>query len=305
MSKGQDPVNIPIASASAFVEAPPPSRAFKRFIRIFLGRKLVIFGVVVIALFITASIFAPWLSPHDPNKPNIIEMLQNPSLKHPLGTDSLGRDTLSRIIYGSRVSLVVGLVAVGFAAVIGMTLGLVAGYFGRITGMIIMRLQDAIMAIPMILLALTIAALLGGGIQNVVIALGIALIPAYARLMCGQVLSIMENDYIMASNSIGTSHIKIMLKHVVPNCLPPLIVLITMQIGLAILSEASLSFLGIGINPPDAAWGSMVSEGYKFLLKRPILSIAPGGAIMLVVFAFNMIGDGLRDALDPKLRGTL
>jgi peptide/nickel transport system permease protein len=298
-------MNHATASTGAFVETPPQSKAFKRFVRVFLGRKLVAFGVVVIALFIISAIFAPWLAPYDPNRSNIKEMFTNPGLEHPLGTDSLGRDTLSRMIYGSRVSLVVGVVAVGIAAIIGMALGLIAGYFGRVIGMIIMRLQDALMAIPMILLALTIAALLGGGIQNVVIALGIALIPAYARFMCGQVLTVMGNDYIMASNSIGTSHIQIMLKHVVPNCMSPLIVLITMQIGLAILSEASLSFLGIGINPPDAAWGSMVSEGYKYLLKSPILSIAPGGAIMLVVFAFNMVGDGLRDALDPKLRGTL
>ena len=193
----------------------------------------------------------------------------------------------------------------GIAAVIGMALGLLAGFYGRITNTLIMRFLDALMAIPMILLAVTIAAVLGGGMKNVVIALGIALIPPYARLMCGQVLIVKQNDYITASRAGGASNIRIMLSHVLPNCFPPLIVLLTMQIGMAILSEASLSFLGIGIKPPDAAWGSMVSEGYQNLLRAPILSIAPGLAMMLVVFAFNMVGDGLRDALDPKLRGTL
>jgi peptide/nickel transport system permease protein len=298
-------MNIAQVNKAQTVQVSRRSKGLKRFVRVFLGRKLVIFGVVVIGILLIAAIFAPLISPYNPNEQNLRELTASPSWSHPLGTDTLGRDTLSRIIFGSRASLIVGLVAVGIAASIGMTLGLIAGYFGGLVSAVIMRTMDALMAIPMILLAVTISALLGGGLQNVVIAIGVSLIPAYARLMCGQVLTVKQNDYIVASNSIGTSNIRIMLTHIVPNCLPPLIVLITMQLGLAILSEASLSFLGIGIKPPDAAWGSMVSEGYKFLLKAPILSIAPGLAIMLVVFAFNMVGDGLRDALDPKLRGTL
>jgi ABC-type dipeptide/oligopeptide/nickel transport system permease subunit len=157
----------------------------------------------------------------------------------------------------------------------------------------------------MILLALLIASLLGGGVKNVMLALGIAMLPGYARLMCGQVLSIKENDYILAEHSAGASHLRIMLRHILPNCLPPLLVLLTMQIGAAILAEAGLSFLGVGIEPPAAAWGLMVSDGRMYLLTNPVLSFAPGIAIMLVVFAFNMVGDGLRDALDPRLRGTL
>jgi len=186
-----------------------------------------------------------------------------------------------------------------------MSLGLVAGYFGGITYILIMRFIDALMAVPMILLALTIAAVLGGGLGNVVIAIGIALIPVYTRLMCGQAMTIKQYDYIIAARSLGASDLVIMIKHVAPNCFAPLIVLITMQIGISVLAEAGLSFLGIGINPPGAAWGAMVSEGYRYLTVSPILSFAPGIAIMLVVFAFNMIGDGLRDALDPRLRGTL
>jgi peptide/nickel transport system permease protein len=286
-------------------ETPRQPNELRRFIRVFLGRGIVIFGFAVLLLLVIAALFAPLLAPYDPYEPDMKVLLAQPSSSHLLGTDTLGRDTLTRIIYGSRVSLIVGIVAVAVAATIGMSLGLLAGYFGGIINLIIMRVMDALMAVPMILMAVTISALLGGGTINVVIAIGVALIPAYARLMCGQVLTVKQNDYITASHAIGASNSRIMVSHVLPNCFPPLIVLMTMQIGMAILSEASLSFLGIGIKAPEAAWGSMVSEGYVYLLQNPVLSIAPGAAIMLVVFAFNMVGDGLRDALDPKLRGTL
>jgi len=169
----------------------------------------------------------------------------------------------------------------------------------------LMRIVDALMCFPMILLALVIAILLGNGLKNVMIALGIAMLPGYARLMCAQVLSVKENDYVLAARSTGASNFRTIIRHIFPNCLPPLIVLITMQIGAAILAEAGLSFIGVGIQPPNAAWGTMVSDGQSYLLTNPLLSAAPGIAIMLVVFSFNMIGDGLRDALDPRLRGTI
>jgi peptide/nickel transport system permease protein len=194
---------------------------------------------------------------------------------------------------------------VAIATILGMALGTIAGYFGGWTYNIIMRFIDALMAFPMILLALVIAALLGGGFKNVIIALSVSLLPAYARLMCGQVLTVKQNDYIQAEKAIGSSNMRIMLQHVVINCLPPIIVLVTMMLGSTILAEAGLSFLGIGITPPTPAWGSMVSDGRDYLLQLPILSFAPGLALMLVVFAFNMVGDGLRDALDPRLRGQL
>jgi len=212
---------------------------------------------------------------------------------------------LSRLIYGSRTALMVGFISVGIASIIGITLGLVSGYFGGMMNIIIMRAMDAFMCFPMILLALVIAAVLGGGIHNVIIALSVAIIPGYARVMHGLTLSIKENDYIMAEQAMGAGHGRTMLRHVLPNALPPLIVLMTMQLGNLILAEASLSFLGIGIEPPGAAWGAMVNDGYRFLLRNPVLSFAPGLAIMLVVFAFNMVGDGLRDALDPRLRGLI
>jgi peptide/nickel transport system permease protein len=278
---------------------------FRRFTRVLFSRVPVIFGVVVILLVIVAAVFAPLLTPYDPYEQDWNQTLQNPSSHHLLGTDSLGRDVLSRLIYGSRNSLMIGVVALAIAAIFGMSLGLIAGYFGGWINTIIMRVIDSLMSFPMILLALVIAALLGGGMRNVMVAIGISMLPGYARLMCGQVLSVKENDYVLAEHAAGATDLRIMLRHILPNCFPPLIVLVTMQIGAAILAEAGLSFLGIGIEPPAAAWGLMVEDGRSYLLTNPILSFAPGLAIMLVVFGFNMVGDGMRDALDPRLRGTI
>jgi peptide/nickel transport system permease protein len=278
---------------------------FSRFLRVLFSRGLVIFGTGIILVVIITAFFAPLLAPYNPYDQDLSQSLAKPSSEHWLGTDSLGRDTLSRLIYGSRNSLMVGIVALSIAAIIGITMGLLGGYLGGWVYTIIMRFVDSLMCFPMILLALVIASLLGGGMKNVMIALGIAMLPGYARLMCGQVLSVKEYDYVLAANSEGASKLRIMLSHIAPNCFPPLIVLMTMQIGAAILGEAGLSFLGIGIDPPAAAWGLMVNDGRYYLMTNPILSFAPGLAIMFVVFAFNMVGDGLRDALDPRLRGVL
>jgi peptide/nickel transport system permease protein len=293
------------ADLSGLSEAPVRVSELRRFFKVFMGRWLVAFGMVVVIIFLFAAAFAPWLVPYDPYQENFDELLQQPSAQHFLGTDTLGRDILSRIIYGSRTTLMVGVIALGIAAVFGMMIGLVAGYFGGWVYQVIMRIVDALMAFPMILLALVIAALLGGGLRNVMIALGISLLPGYARLMCGQVLSAKSNDYVIAERSIGASDMRIMMRHIFPNCWPPLIVMITLMMGSTILAEAGLSYLGIGIEAPAAAWGGMINDGYPRLITNPMLSVAPGIAIMLVAFAFNMVGDGLRDALDPRLRGTL
>jgi len=277
----------------------------RRFFRVFLGRGLVVFGLIILIIFLVTAAFGPLFSPYDPVAQNLRDTLANPSGEYLLGTDYLGRDTLSRLIYGARMSLMVGVVAVGIAAIVGMTIGLLAGFYGSWVNAILMRIVDTLMSFPMILLALLLAGLLGGGLNNVMIALGVAMIPAYARLMCGQVLSIRETDYVMAAKSVGSRNYRIMLRHILPNALPPLIVLVTMQIGAAILAEAGLSYLGIGISPPTATWGSMVSDGFQYLVTNPLLSFLPGLAIMFVVFAFNMVGDGLRDAFDPSLRGTI
>jgi len=286
-------------------KAPPRFNELRRMLRVFISRKIVALGLVIITVLLVSAVFSPLLAPYDPYEQNLEETLKSPNSAHWLGTDAIGRDTLSRIIYGTRTSLMIGIVAISIAAFIGMFLGLIAGYFGGQTYAFVMRFIDAQMCFPPILIALLVAGMLGGGLKNVMIAIGISLIPAYGRLMCAQVLTVKENDYVLAARAAGASNLRIMTRHVVPNCFPPLIVLITMNIGMAILSEAGLSFLGLGIAPPGAAWGAMVSDGYLYLKTHPILSFAPGLAIMLVVFAFNMVGDGLRDALDPRLRGTL
>jgi peptide/nickel transport system permease protein len=293
------------AGATLIETAPPQVSEFRRFVRAFCSRGVVVFGLIIILGFLLTAALANWIAPYDPYKQNLSAALLQPSAEHLLGTDYLGRDTLSRIIYASRNTLMVGVIALGIAAVVGMILGLIAAYFGGWLQSVIMRFIDALMAFPMLVLALIIASLLGGGLKNVMIALGIALIPGYARLMCNEVLSIKENDYIVAGHSIGASNVRLMFRHIVPNALPPFIVLITMMMGMTILAEAGLSFLGIGIERPSAAWGSMISDGYQYLLTNPVLAFAPGICIMLVVFSFNMVGDGLRDALDPRLRGTL
>jgi peptide/nickel transport system permease protein len=287
------------------VVATPRVNEFRRIIKVMFSRWVVIFGTVMIVLLVFTAIFAPILATYDPYEQNLRATLQQPNREHFLGTDELGRDLLSRIIYGSQISLLVGIVTVTIAAVAGMLLGLIAGYYGRWADNVIMRIIDALMALPPMVLMLAIAAVLGGGLKNILIAVGIGMIPTYARLMRGQVISIRETDYIMASRSVGAHHIRVMFWHILPNCFAPLIVLITVNLGTAILAEASLSFLGIGITPPTPTWGSMVSLGYKYLLSNPILSLAPGVAIMLVVLSFNMVGDGLRDALDPRLRGII
>jgi peptide/nickel transport system permease protein len=281
------------------------SSEFKRFRRVFFGRNLVVFGLMVIVALILMAIFAPWVAPYDPYALDMSQTLLQPCRAHLLGTDALGRDLLSRLIFGSRIALLVGVLAVGSAAILGMTIGLIAGYLGGWVSIIFMRITDSLMAFPMVLLALLIAGILGGGLKNVMVALIIGLTPSYARLMYGQTLSIKENDFVLAGQSMGATNIRIMLRHVLPNCLPPLIVQITMMIGMAILAEASLSFLGVGIKPPAAAWGTIVFEGYQYLRTYPFLSLIPGFAVMVVVFSFNMVGDGLRDALDPRLRGVL
>jgi peptide/nickel transport system permease protein len=290
---------------SSVNEAPPRVNELRRFFRVFLGRGLVVFGLVVILAFLVIAIFAPQIAPYDPLKRNLSEALQQPNAQHLLGTDAIGRDTLSRLIYGTRISLIVGVLVVIIAGGIGVILGAISGYFGGVIGAVIMRLMDTLMTVPMMVLALTISALLGGGLKNVVIALGFGLIPGYARLMAAQVLVAKETDYVLAEHSMGANNWRIIVRHIVPNCFSPILILVTMMMGTTILAEAGLSFIGIGITPPTAAWGAMVNDGYKYLLDHPVLSIAPGVAIMLMVFSFNMVGDGLRDALDPRLRGVI
>jgi ABC-type dipeptide/oligopeptide/nickel transport system permease subunit len=289
----------------ADVQVPPRVSEFKRVISVMFRRRVVAVGVLVIAMLVVTALLAPVIVPHDPYEQELSTRLAPPSATHILGTDELGRDVLSRLIYGARISLLVGIVAITIAGTIGMALGLIAGYFGGWTNIIIMRFTDALLALPPLVLMLAIAAVLGGGLFNVLVAIGIAMMPTYCRLMCGQVATLKENEYVTALHSMGARNSRIMFYHLIPNAFPPLLVLLSVNLGTAIMMEATLSYLGIGITPPTATWGGMVSNGYRFLLTNPVISFAPGCAILIVVLAFNMVGDGLRDALDPRLRGII
>lgn len=284
---------------------PPKISPFKRFLRIFLKRKVVVISLIVLFIVILAAIFAPLISPYDPIKTDLKNVLQHPSPEHPLGTDALGRDELSRVIFGARVSLLVGLVSVVIAGSIGMLLGLVAGISSKWISGAIMRFVDALMAAPLIIMALFLASALGTGMGNVMLAVGIAMMPTYVRITRGQVISIKNSDYVLAGTLSGAGTVKNAIVHILPNCISPLIVLMTMNLGIAILAEAALSFLGMGVNPPRPTWGAMISDGYAQIRSLPVLSIAPGVVIILVVLAFNIVGDALRDTLDPRLRGSL
>ncbi|SHI17488.1 peptide/nickel transport system permease protein [Sporobacter termitidis DSM 10068] len=282
----------------------PPVNEFKRFVKVFFKRKVVFVGFVLVVLMLLMAVFAGVIAPYGPYDQDLHNVLAAPGGAHLLGTDALGRDLLSRIIYGSRVALSVGIFTVLVSAAVGTLIGLIAGYAEGAAQVIIMRLTDAMMSIPNLVFSIIIVSLLRAGVPGVVLAIAFTLLPGYIRLVNGQVMSVKQNDYVMAERSMGTRKARILFRHILPNCLSPLIVQMTMMMGVAILQEASLSFLGLGILPPTAAWGSLCYDGYKYLMMRPLLSIAPGLAIMILVFAFNMVGDGLRDALDPKLRGT-
>ncbi len=292
-------------NVSMIPEKAPRVSELRRFIRIFFKRWVVIVGLIILFMVLFTAIFAPLLAPYGPYEIAAGMSLELPSDQHWLGTDLLGRDSLSRLIYGSRIALAVGFITVAIASVIGISLGMLAGYAGGTAYMIIMRAVDTLMCFPGFILLMFLASILGNGLRNVIIALSIGTIAGYVRVMCGLTLSLKQNDYIMAEKSIGAGNLRTMLIHILPNAFPPLIVLMTMQLGTLILAEAGLGFLGMGIVPPEAAWGSMVNESYVYLQSNPWLCFAPGIAIFLVVFSFNMVGDGLRDALDPRLRGLL
>ena len=303
MANQQEPT--PFDDAMGAAVAPPKRSEFKRVVRVYFGRQLYTIGFIICVILIVVAIFAPFIAPYDPGATNMSIVKQEPTAAHWLGTDQLGRDLLSRIIYGTRISLVIGFSAVFASAVIGMLMGLVAAHFGGWVFAIIMRITDALMALPGIILVLLIAGLAGGGIPVVIFALGFGGIAAQCRMMCGLALSVKQNDYVLAAKAIGMSNWRIMLTQIFPNAFPPLMVSITMGIGGVVLGEAGLSFLGIGVQPPTPSWGGMVNDGQAYLLQNPLISIAPGIAIMLLVFGFNMVGDGLRDAIDPRLRGVI
>jgi peptide/nickel transport system permease protein len=257
-------------------------------------------GVLVAMLFLAAT--ADVLTPYDPNYQNYTDLLQPPSLDHAFGTDQIGRDVYSRVVYGTRISLQVGVIAVGIALSVGVVLGLLAGFYGGWIDEALMRVMDAIHAFPALVLALAITAALGAGITNVMIAIGIVYMPSYARLVRGQVLSVRERDFVVAAQVLGAQPPRLMLRHIWPNVTAPIIVQASLNVSSAILTEASLSFLGLGVRPPTPSWGSSLQAGYQYLSVAPWLSLYPGLAIFIAVLGLNLLGDGLRQLLDPRLR---
>jgi peptide/nickel transport system permease protein len=264
--------------------------------------KLAVVGLIVLILIILAAILAPILAPHDYAAQNSKASYAGPSAAHLLGADKLGRDLLSRLIYGARASLAMGAISVAIAALIGITIGAIAGFFGGWTDNIAMRFLDIYQSIPMLLLCVTLAAILGPSLQNAIIALGVCSVPGYARLMRASVLTVREKEFIESARAVNASNTRIILQHILPNSMAPLIVEITMGIGSCILAGSLLSFVGIGVQPPTPEWGTMIAEGRNAMRQHPTLALYPGICVMLSVLACNLLGDGLRDALDPRLR---
>ncbi|MGY4258346.1 peptide/nickel transport system permease protein [Bradyrhizobium sp. USDA 4516] len=286
----------PLAAAETLES--PARRAWRRLIR----RKGAVLGLTVIALFILLAVFAPLIVPYDPVATSWSLVRKAPSAQHWLGTDELGRDVFARVVFGARASLLAGVISVGIALAVGVPLGLVAGYRGGFIDALISRITDAMLACPFLILAIALAAFLGPSLSNAMIAIGVSATPIFIRLTRGQVMSVKVEDYVEAARAMGNPRWRIALVHILPNILPALLVQATLSIAAAIIAEAALSFLGLGQQPPAPSWGSMLNAAQRFLTGAPWMAVWPGLAIFLVVLSFNLVGDGLRDALDPKAR---
>jgi peptide/nickel transport system permease protein len=264
--------------------------------------RLAPFGAAVLLVAVIAALAAPLVAPHDPLRQNLGDALARPGRAHWLGTDNVGRDVLSRVIWGTRVSLVAGFISVAIAALVGGLLGVVAGYLGGRVDGLVMRLMDAVLSFPPLVLALALGAVLGAGLTGVLIALGVVYTPTFARLMRGQVLAVKARDYVDAARALGASGWRIACRHVLPNAATPIVVQASLSVAFAILAEASLSFLGLGIQPPAASWGSMINAGRGYLQQAPWIVFGPGAALFVTVVGLNFVGDAVRDALDPRAR---
>ncbi len=264
--------------------------------------KLAMVGVVILSVLILGAIFAPWIVPYDYAEQNIEDAYMSPCAAHLFGTDEFGRDIFSRILMGSRLSLIIGFIAVAIAIIVGGLLGAIAGYFQKAVDNIIMRFMDILMSIPQLLLAIAITATLGSSIINLMIAVGVAAIPGYSRIVRASVLSVRDQEFVEAARAVGTSDFKIIMKHILPNCLAPIIVKATLDVAICILSAAGMSFIGIGLQPPSPEWGAMLADARYYIRDFSYMALFPGLCIALTIFSLNVLGDGLRDALDPKLR---
>ena len=285
-------------SATAVAGISPTRRAVQRFLR----HRLAVFGLVVVVLFILVAIFAPLIAPYDPLQTSWSRIRKPPSFAHWFGTDENGRDVFSRVVWGARASMMAGVVSVLGAMIIGVPLGLLAGLAGGWTDALISRIADAMLSVPFLILAIALAAFLGPALENAMLAIAITASPVFARLSRGMALDAKSTDWIEAARALGNPAWRTAFVHVLPNIVPPLLVQATLAIAEAIIAEAALSFLGLGQQPPNPSWGSMLNSSQRFLTQAPWLSIFPGVTIMVVVLAFNLMGDGLRDALDPKLK---
>ena len=275
---------------------------FSMVIRSLKRNKMAIIGLVILIFLVFLAVFADIIAPYDYYKQDLPNAYMHPNSQHIFGTDEFGRDILSRVIYGARISLVVGFVSVGIALLIGGLLGAIAGFYGGRIDNIIMRFMDVLLAIPQTLLAIAIVAALGAGLMNLMIAVGISSIPNYARIVKASVMTIRGEEYIEAARASGTSDAKIITKHILPNCVAPVIVQVTLGIAGAILTAAGMSFIGLGIQPPVPEWGNMLSSGRDYIREYSYMTMFPGLAIIITVLSLNLLGDGLRDALDPKLK---
>ena len=264
--------------------------------------KIAMIGAFIITFLALIAIFAPYLALHDPTEINLEDRLLSPNSEYPLGTDNLGRCMMSRIIYGTRISLVTGVVVVGMTSTMGVIVGLIAGYYGGAVDEIIMRIVDIMLAFPGMILALAIAGVLGPGLLNVMIALAIVGWTGYARVVRGVVLSVKEKEFVESARALGASDLYIIFRHILPSCVAPVIVMVTLGMAYVILAASSLSFLGLGAQPPTPEWGSILNNGKNFMRTAPHLTTFPGLAIMTTVLAFNFLGDGLRDLMDPRLK---
>ena len=279
-------------------QAGPWHRAWRRLRR----RRGAVAGLVVVLLFIVVAVFAPWIAPHDPIETSWSAIRKAPDAAHWFGTDDIGRDVLSRVIWGTRASLLAGVVSVSISLLLGIPIGLVAGFLGGFVDGLISRITDAFLACPFLILAIALAAFLGPNLTNAMIAIGISATPIFVRLTRAQVIDVKVEDYIEAARAVGNAPWRIAIRHVLPNIAAPLIVQSTLAIAAAVIAEASLSFLGLGQQPPAPSWGSMLSTAKNFVDNAPWMAIWPGSAIFLLVLSFNLLGDGLRDALDPRQR---
>jgi ABC-type dipeptide/oligopeptide/nickel transport system permease subunit len=291
----------PTAVVAVSVASRNPALALLRAVA---RHRLAAVGLVIIAVLVIIAIFAPVLAPYNPNQQDLYRVLAPPSRIHLLGTDNLGRDLLSRLLYGARVSLFVGIVSSLVSALIGVIIGLIAGFRGGMVDAIIMRITDAFLCFPPLIFILAMSAALGPGLQNVMLSFALFGWTLFARIARGQVLLVRELPFIEAARSVGVPATRIMFRHILPNIMAPVLVAITIIVGVAILVESGVSFLGLGVQPPTASWGKELRVGFTYLEAAPLFSIAPGVMITLAVIAFNFVGDGLRDALDPRLRGA-